>query len=224
MILFCLPYAGGTAGDYLRWKAYLNDHIEVLPIEYPGHGQRLTEPLCRDFPTLHDYCLKSISEMIRPGKEFSILGHSLGGILAYELTVSLQKINIFSSHLFVSASFPPNMVENQKVLINSENFNDVLMGFQELDMEIINSPEFIKYYLPILQADYQVYNSFKYREHKLLNCPITTLSGIKDSVTPYTPFWELFTSETYSNYLFKGDHFYIKSLPVRLFQTINDAL
>jgi hypothetical protein len=38
--LVCLPYAGGTAAAYRRWSAELPSTIEVLAVEYPGHGPR----------------------------------------------------------------------------------------------------------------------------------------------------------------------------------------
>ncbi|MCS4470409.1 thioesterase domain-containing protein [Clostridium botulinum] len=43
MILFCLPYAGGSEAIYHKWKKYLNPSIELSPIELKGRGKRYNE-------------------------------------------------------------------------------------------------------------------------------------------------------------------------------------
>ena len=50
--LLCLPCAGASATMYLRWKRHLPAWIEIYPVELPGRGERLGEPLIDDFETL----------------------------------------------------------------------------------------------------------------------------------------------------------------------------
>ncbi len=40
MILFCLPYAGGSEVIYYKWKKYLNPSIQLEAIELKGRGKR----------------------------------------------------------------------------------------------------------------------------------------------------------------------------------------
>ena len=51
VLLFCIPYAGGLAGTYLKWKKYLDSSIELFPVELAGRGQRNEFPL---YNTLDD--------------------------------------------------------------------------------------------------------------------------------------------------------------------------
>ncbi|MFJ8100466.1 MULTISPECIES: thioesterase domain-containing protein [unclassified Lysinibacillus] len=39
--LFCLPYAGGSAVMYNSLEKYINEVIEIIPLEYSGHGERI---------------------------------------------------------------------------------------------------------------------------------------------------------------------------------------
>lgn len=146
--LYCLPCAGASASVYLRWRRRLPAWIEVLPLELPGRGMRLGEPLVEDFQTLVEQLCEEIVQGRHGGRQFSrpfgdqssarsnaysnahsikkgdkqsgqhggrphsqhggsygskpsacaenyrwaILGHSLGGLLAYGITARLQSL------------------------------------------------------------------------------------------------------------------------------------
>ena len=131
--LYCLPCAGASASVYLRWRRRLPAWIKVLPLELPGRGMRLGEPLVEDFQTLVEQLCEEIVQGRHGGRQFSrpfgdqssahsikkgdkqsgqyvgrygskpsgacaenyrwaILGHSLGGLLAYGITARLQSL------------------------------------------------------------------------------------------------------------------------------------
>ncbi|NOT55098.1 MAG: putative thioesterase, partial [Deltaproteobacteria bacterium] len=50
--LFCFPYAGGGALLYRTWADGLPADVEVCPIQLPGRGTRLLEPLFTQFSPL----------------------------------------------------------------------------------------------------------------------------------------------------------------------------
>ncbi|MDU6373717.1 MAG: thioesterase domain-containing protein, partial [Bradyrhizobium sp.] len=54
MRLICLPYAGGSAMIYARWRRLLPSWIEVVPLELPGRGARMDEPLHTEMAGLTD--------------------------------------------------------------------------------------------------------------------------------------------------------------------------
>ncbi|MBK3496406.1 hypothetical protein JFL43_16375 [Viridibacillus sp. YIM B01967] len=43
MILFCLPYAGGSESIYFKWRKHLHSSIQLIPIELRGRGKRFDE-------------------------------------------------------------------------------------------------------------------------------------------------------------------------------------
>jgi surfactin synthase thioesterase subunit len=43
--LFCFPYAGGSASVYGGWQKNSPDWLRICPVELPGRGKRLLEPL-----------------------------------------------------------------------------------------------------------------------------------------------------------------------------------
>src|SRR5207244_4092701 len=87
MRLFCLPYSGASATAYARWRRRLPASIEVRPVEWPGRGMRLDEPLMTDPHRLAE----KLAGEIRPAldRPYALFGHSLGALIAVELAHAL---------------------------------------------------------------------------------------------------------------------------------------
>ena len=89
MDLYCLPYSGASAMVYSRWRRKLPDWLAVRPIELPGRGSRLGESLQTDMCALARQLAKElIPELRRP---YALFGHSLGALLAFELSHALRE-------------------------------------------------------------------------------------------------------------------------------------
>ena len=43
--LYCLPYSGGSAAMYYKWRSVLSDNITLRPLEPAGRGTRIRQPL-----------------------------------------------------------------------------------------------------------------------------------------------------------------------------------
>lgn len=43
MLLFCLPYAGGSELIYRNWNKFINQRIEIHAIALKGRGKRFCE-------------------------------------------------------------------------------------------------------------------------------------------------------------------------------------
>lgn len=76
MKLFCLPHLGGSASIYYQWKKYLNEKIEIVPIELAGRGERIKECFYEDFSTLISDVSEKIS--IEENEKYAFFGHSMG--------------------------------------------------------------------------------------------------------------------------------------------------
>lgn len=88
--LYCLPYSGSSAMVYSRWIRKLPQWLSVKPVELPGRGMRLGEPLQADMSKLIKQLVKEISKDLPPHQPYALLGHSLGALLAFELAHALQ--------------------------------------------------------------------------------------------------------------------------------------
>ena len=66
MQLFCFTYAGGTASFFDPIEKEL-DGIEVIKLEYSGHGTRHKEPLFYSFDDLSADIFRKLKEQYRGG-------------------------------------------------------------------------------------------------------------------------------------------------------------
>ncbi|MCU5680699.1 thioesterase domain-containing protein [Bacillus wiedmannii] len=79
--LFCLPYAGGSASMYYQLKGYMHKIVDVIPIEYSGHGERISENYYASFKNMVDDIASKIIDYL-DDDQFSILGYSMGSLVA----------------------------------------------------------------------------------------------------------------------------------------------
>ena len=83
--LFCLPYSGASAMVYSRWRRKLPAWLQLRPVELPGRGARMAEPLHTDLAGLARQLARELHDEVRQGP-YAVLGHSLGALLACDNT------------------------------------------------------------------------------------------------------------------------------------------
>ena len=69
MKLICLTYAGGNATFYDQLQKELSKSVEVIALEYAGHGQRHKEPLYKTFDELSRDMLRLLKEKLVAGED-----------------------------------------------------------------------------------------------------------------------------------------------------------
>ena len=112
--LLCFPYAGGGASSFRGWADQLPAHVEVCALQLPGRETRLKEqPLAR----LPDLIAALVAET-RAYRQcaYAFFGHSLGGLIAFELTRALRRRGErLPLQLFVSACGAPQLPEAERL-------------------------------------------------------------------------------------------------------------
>ncbi|MET7597403.1 MULTISPECIES: alpha/beta fold hydrolase [unclassified Streptomyces] len=82
--LFVLHHAGGSHVLYRHWPAHLPGTWDVRLLDAPGHGLLLDVPQISDAHALADFLLHSIEDEL--DGPYALFGHSMGALLAYEMT------------------------------------------------------------------------------------------------------------------------------------------
>jgi len=192
MRLFCFPYAGGGASVYRLWQDQLPSQIEVCAIQLPGRENRINEK-----PFLRIQSLaKELTRVIQPylDRPFSFFGHSMGSLIAYELTQQInQKYARLPQHLMVSARRAPHLPDP--------------------DSPLHQLPE-----NQFLEAVQQRYNSVP----DIVPCPITAFGGLTDDRASEDEMmaWQWLAAGDFSCHMLQGDHFYFNDDPLPLLSQI----
>jgi surfactin synthase thioesterase subunit len=90
MKLFCLPHAGGSARRIAAALGPYLDGAEPVPLELPGRGERWREPAYLDWTRATRDLAWRLQNTL-DDVHYGLYGHSLGALLAYELTHHLHQ-------------------------------------------------------------------------------------------------------------------------------------
>lgn len=214
--LFCLPYAGGSSSIYSRWNKRLGDIIEVQSIELSGRGRRYNDPLYDSVGQTVDDIYRMIEPDIATAPDYAIFGHSLGGLLAYELIHKIKsERKPCPIHAFFSGSKAPNVwVKDEKTYdLPDQEFKQKVFEMGGTPREILESQELLELFLPILRADFKINETYEYAEKtERIDCGITVISGKKEDVKLHElTEWRKHTEGECKFFVLDGDHFFINT-------------
>lgn len=215
--MFCIPYAGGSAGIYQHWTKLPLADVEICLIELPGRGTRLTEAA---FTSLNGL-IWSLGEAILPwlDKPFACFGHSLGGLIAFELARWLrQHQHPEPGHLWVSGARAPHVRSTDLPIhaLPKADFMAELRRYNGTPAAILENTELMDLLLPTLRADFTLLETYCYQEQAPLTCSITALSGEQDTIVSREAMspWQIHTNGPFVLKSVPGDHFFIHQLQV----------
>ncbi|KIL51087.1 thioesterase II family protein [Jeotgalibacillus campisalis] len=226
--IFCFPYAGGSSSIYNSWYKHLPDDIELFSIELPGRGRRISEPPIRNMNLLIRTMVKELLPYFKE-KRFIFFGHSMGALISYELAITLlNSEGISPEKLFVSAHRAPHIprVSSQTFKQSDEILIQKLKELNGTAEVILNTPELLDLILPIMRADLELCETYKFNHSYPLPIPITAFAGdsdknvLIDSVTK----WDDVTSDKFNLEIVKGDHFFINEQSEEITKKIVELL
>lgn len=225
--LFCFPWAGGSASGYKAFIKDLQDITEVCPVELPGRGTRLSEAPFKQMLPLVDELFKHLQPYF--DRPFAFWGHSMGAILAFELTRKLyHRGKSLPTYLFLSGHRAPQLPnpDPTKHLLSDPDLAAHLQDLGGTPPEVLANPEMLQLILPAFRADLTALNTYQYKSDIPLLCPIYALGGIKDIMLGRNMLdpWRQQTAMKFNIQLFPGGHFYLNSVHPMLMQILRQTL
>lgn len=155
-VLYTIPFAGGSSFSYASWKKYLSPDIELVNLDYSGHGKRIGEGLISNFDDVVSDILIQIKNSVNNHK-FLIYGHSMGGMVAYYVSHILQeKFHIIPEILFIGACPSPNNFSRHRKKYTYDEIVNQMFDDNRITSEIIQNEEFNKQIYPIIENDYNM--------------------------------------------------------------------
>jgi medium-chain acyl-[acyl-carrier-protein] hydrolase len=224
--LICLPYAGGGAHAYRIWETKLAPSIEVGAVELPGRGRRFSEKAHQQLSTLLPPLVEAIGSVL-DGRPFALFGHSMGALLAFEVAHRLHRAGArLPSILFLSASGTRVRDDNIHTLPD-DRFVAKLRSYSGTTGEIIDDPEMVEVFVPILRADFALsMASSDQRTTDPLPIPIEALGGADDPHVPVSDLssWAARTTSQFRSTVFSGGHFYQREQQDAVFALVRSRL
>ncbi|BAP43366.1 thioesterase [Pseudomonas sp. StFLB209] len=226
--LFCLPYSGASAMVYSRWRRKLPEWLSVQPVELPGRGARLGEPLQTDMQALARQLVKELIPRING--PYALFGHSLGALLAFEMAHALREFGAPEPvSLFASGTAAPSQRDDYaKGFADPKTDDELKTELRELNgtpQEVLDNDELMALTLPILRADFRLCGIYEYRQRPRLSCPVHVLGGKEDKATQEQLIaWQLESSANFSLEMLPGKHFFIREQEAKVLRILRSSL
>ncbi|WP_323145073.1 thioesterase II family protein [Massilia phyllosphaerae] len=225
--LFCFSYAGGNGNAYLPWQAELGRDIEVCALQLPGRGARTGEVPFSSMESLVRALLPVVAALDEV--PFAFFGHSLGAMVAFELTRRLQRLGLAQpAHLIVSGCAAPRHRKppRQLHLLPTDDLIETLREYNGTPHEILAHRELMDLLLPTIRADFALVETYRYDEGPLLTLPLTVLAGRADDAAEpaLRAQWQRETLGPCRIEWFEGDHFFINGAREAVLAAIRFAL
>ena len=179
--LFCFPYAGASSTIFRKWAGSLPENIEICPVELPGRGTQIKSPPF----TCMEALVSAIAPMLLPylDKPFAFFGHSMGGLLSFELARYLRKqYDKQPVQLFVCASRAPQIPSPKPPIhaLPEIEFKQELRHLNGTPASVLQNTELMQLLIPIIRADFAVLETYVYTQEPPFECPIVAFGGLED--------------------------------------------
>ncbi|WP_180929727.1 thioesterase II family protein [Streptomyces sp. AJS327] len=182
--LVCVPHAGGGTATYQTWASTLPEEVTPWPLRLPGRESRRAEPRPLRMEDVVDPAAAALAPHLT--EPFALYGHSLGALIAYELAHALRdRFGLEADLLAVSARRAPHLAPSGPPvhhLPDAELVTAVERTYQGMPTAILEDPEILSVYLPVLRADLTVLETYRHRQRPRLRCPVTVF-GARDDTT-----------------------------------------
>lgn len=227
MRLFCFPYAGSGVSVFRSWVAALPGDVELVGCQLPGRENRIREALFTSLePVVNELLQEMPAYLDRP---FLFFGHSLGGLIAFELARRLHGMGAAGQLrcVITSGCRPPHLREGTSAIsgLPEPDFLASLRTLSGTPEQFFSQPELMDIYLPILRADFAVAESYLHEGGEALPCPLDVYAGIDDDLSlDDMAGWRQYAGGAFRLVAFPGGHFFLNSHRAEVQQCLADAL
>lgn len=225
--LYIFPHAGGSAQYYVPFAKAFSTDIKCIAVQYPGRGGNHDLGSFTSIPDLADRVWRMLSGQDDAGAQVALFGHSMGGLLAFEVARRFEERANPVAALFVSACAAPGRVGYEYIPESDRGLLSAVSEFTGVNPEFLENEEFAAKILPTLRG-LKAISKYDCPPDATVSCPIFAFLGDDDEVaTPekVAPWSERTTSEfTARVFTDPGHHFYISDHLQELVNDVQDKI
>ncbi|MBF4998067.1 thioesterase [Nocardia sp. BSTN01] len=203
------PHAGGSPRYFSPLARSLPAGIAMYGITYPGRdalGGVAAPPYLTD---LARDCAAAIRPLIDAGPVV-LLGHSMGGYIAFEAARDVERSGRTISQLVVSgADAPPARAAGSWHHASDSDLARHLGRFDSRTAQALSQPSLRRLLLPVIRSDYRLVEGYRAAADDTVHCPLTVISGTTDPEVDLgnLPMWKCHTSAEFRLRTYCGGHF-----------------
>jgi medium-chain acyl-[acyl-carrier-protein] hydrolase len=209
--------------QFNHWPSSLPPDVELNIFQLPGRETRLKEPLYTEAGPL----IRELSAIMGDYLDapYVFLGHSLGAMLAFETIRALRSAGArLPLHLFVIGRRAPHLPLDGEPMyrLSDERLVEWMRRLGGTPDKLLQMPEMMELFLPILRADLQVNETYRFSPQAPLELPISCFGGVQDSQASRAQLeaWREHTTAGFNVRMYPGGHFFLKDYQATLLRDI----
>lgn len=214
MQLFCFPCAGGTADFFSQLAPWFSSSVELVKLEYAGHGTRHREPLYENFAQLADDLYGEVRRLYQPGDACALFGYSMGSIAAAEVLVRILRDGELPppERVFLAAHGP--FVKRELLRFHGGEADEWVrkrvISLGGVPEKLLENRTFWRMYLPLYRADFRLVTGYDFDKLTLAcEVPLTGVYGKQDLPREEMEAWSRYFHGECELVEYSGDHFFI---------------
>lgn len=223
--LVCLPFAGGSASSFRELAAAVPPEWRLIAIDPPGHGLNPGPCLDRIEDVVEAY-LDALAGRLRD--PYYLLGHSMGGLVAYLMALRLQSSVTPPRGLFICAvRGPSGLVEEPWSHLSDVELADRLDQVGGIPAPLRGRIDDLREYLPAVRADFRALERFVLPPaRETLGVPTCIVAAADDPFAPPARMreWTEIVPRSQFIELPRGGHFFHQSSPQALAHVLEHAV
>jgi len=227
--VFCFPYLGGSADFIKGFPPLMPPQIELVGIQYPGHGRRMGETPIDNLPKFLEDLSQVLLPAIKASPDYAFMGYSMGCFLSTELACYLrERHGTWPSKMVLCAQNPKYVVCTDPVLdrMTDAAIIDQLRSVGGLPDALLESPDLMRMMLPLYRADSRLTEQdpddaarwlakLERGEQTLIPCPLIAYGGkgereINRESLAHWGRYSLTHPKKVTLRIFEGGHFFVE--------------
>jgi surfactin synthase thioesterase subunit len=219
--LYIFPHAGGSAGSYAPFARAFSTDIKRVAVQYPGRTGQHAVPDIASIPALADdiYAMLAPADIADP--RIAFFGHSMGGLVAFEVARRFEAAHKPIAALFISATPAPGHGGYQH--LNQSSDDELLKMVTDMtgtDTQFIGG----RFGATLLRTlrNYGAITQYNCPPGTTVSCPIYAYAAADDAVVSHdrVAAWSAFTASEFDVRTVVGGHFYVTEDPGELVDDI----
>jgi medium-chain acyl-[acyl-carrier-protein] hydrolase len=221
VVVFCFPFAGGTAAAFREWRLSGHPGVRFQPVELPGRASRLMEPASRQMSELTRAFLGDCADELAR-QDYALFGHSMGGAICAHLAGELAARRLRApQRLYLSGAALSSKPSAKPLhLLPDDDLIRKLRGFGGTPPEVLDNRPLMELLLPTLRCDFALVDSCP--PPTALTTPVTVFSGAQDTLAPpdHMRRWDQLAPLGFRQVVLPGGHFFIHAQGGRIRQEV----
>ncbi len=229
--LFLFHHAGGSHLLYRDWESQYPADWELCLLDAPGRGRLPGEPLIGTSARLVNFFLGELERWT--DRPFAFFGHSMGALIAYELTRRLAEQGRRAPvWIGLSSCGAPSAwtgrTRGRHQLTDAE-LRDWLRSVGGTPDGVLDDPGLWRVFGPVFRNDFALVDTWCPAPAARLPVPVSAFGGTEDAVVGRERLaaWAGHTRRFHGPHMYSGGHFYLRdhhrSIARRVIEAVSAA-